>query len=74
MKSIYEEYAEYICSTCKGKCDKEICIIEHYCKEDKNYKEIKCYNYIKDESKIKRIEPELQVTARRTKNFDRLFQ
>lgn len=68
MKSIYEEYAEHICSTCKGKCDKGIYMLVS------DIKEVRCIDYVKDETKIKRIEPELQVTARKIKNFDRLFQ
>ena len=68
MKSIYEEYAEHICTTCKAEeCSKGIYMLMS------DRLEVKCVDYKKDESKIKALEQELQVTARRTKRFDRLF-
>ena len=65
---IFENYVKQICTTCKAEeCNKGICMLMS------DHLEVRCVDYIKDESKIKRIEPELQVTARRSKNFDRLF-
>lgn len=68
MKSIYEEYAEHICTTCKAEeCNKGICMLVS------DHLGVKCVDYIKDETKIIEPEKELQVTARRTKRIDRLF-
>ena len=68
MEGIYKRYIEEICSTCKAEeCVKGICRLES------NILEVKCVDYIKDETKIKPIERELKVTARKSKIYDRLF-
>lgn len=69
MKSIYEEYAEHICTTCKAKeCTKGIYRLIS------DIIEVKCVDYIKDDTKIKPIERELKVTARKNKSFESLYQ
>ena len=61
MKEILKEFVNQICSTCKGKCDKGITFI--YGEE----KAVRCVDYVKDETKIKKIEKDLHVTAKKSK-------
>lgn len=61
MREILKEFIEEICTTCKGECHKGITFI--FGEE----KKIKCVDYIKDESKIKKIEKQLTTTAKHTK-------
>ena len=50
-----------LCECCKSKeCNKNIVTIEY-----KDYKLIKCLDYVKDESKIKGYVAPLEVTAKR---------
>ena len=59
MKDIFEEYAEQICKVCKAEeCTKGIC------KLVSDYLEVKCVDYIRDETKIKKLEKQLYPTAR----------
>lgn len=51
---------KYLCSTCKGKCNRTIVIAK---KEDGV--ELRCYDYVPDKSKIKGYERPLMVTAKR---------
>lgn len=68
MKSIYEEYAEHICTTCKAEeCNKGICMLVS------NYLEVKCVDYIKDETKIKALEQELFPTAKKINPVNKRF-
>lgn len=50
---------KYLCSNCKGKCDKDIRIIK-----TKDTVELKCYDYRPDKSKIHGYVKPLQRTAR----------
>ena len=62
MKSIYEEYAEHICTTCKAEeCGKGICMLMS------DRLEVKCVDYIKDETKIIAPEQKLFPTAKKNK-------
>lgn len=51
---------KYLCSTCKGKCNKTIVITK---KGD--ITELRCYDYVPDRSKIKGYEEPPRVTAKR---------
>lgn len=51
---------KYLCSTCKGKCNRTIVIAK---KGDTT--ELRCYDYVPDKSKIKGYEKPLSVTAKR---------
>ena len=69
MEEIYKRYIEEICTTCKAEeCTKGICRLIS------DIVEVKCVDYIKDETKIKPIERELKVTARKNKSFESLYQ
>ena len=64
MKSIYEDYAEHICTTCKAEeCGKGICVLQS------NHLGVKCVDYIKDETKIKKLEKQLYTTAKQRKSL-----
>lgn len=62
-----EEFKKYICSNCKGQCDKGIVVIE-----DKGLKELRCWDYekrdevegyIRQESRTaKQIKPLMRFT------------
>lgn len=68
MKSIYEEYAEHICTTCKAEeCGKGICMLQS------DHLEVKCVDYEKDESKIKAPEQELFPTAKKINPVNKRF-
>lgn len=68
MEDIYKKYIEYICKVCKAEeCTKGICRLQS------DVLEIKCVDFVKDESKIKPIQPELRVTAKKSRAFDRLY-
>lgn len=68
MKSIYEEYAEHICTTCKAKeCGKGICMLQS------DHLQVKCVDYKKDESKIKPLEQELFPTAKKINPVNKRF-
>lgn len=68
MKSIYEEYAEHICTTCKAEeCSKGICMLQS------NYLGVKCVDYEKDETKIKAPEQELFPTAKKINPVNKRF-
>ena len=68
MKSIYEEYAEHICTTCKAEeCGKGICMLQS------NYLGVKCVDYIKDKTKIKAPEQELFPTAKKINPVNKRF-
>lgn len=68
MKSIYEEYAEHICTTCKAEeCGKGICTLQS------NYLKVKCVDYIKDETKIKAPQQELFPTAKKINPVNKRF-
>ena len=64
MKSIYEEYAEHICTICKAEeCTKGIC------KLVSDHLEVKCVDYVKDETRIKKLEKQLYTTAKQRKSL-----
>ena len=68
MKSIYEEYAEHICTTCKAKeCGKGICMLQS------DHLGVRCVDYEKDETKIKAPEQEILPTAHTKRKSIRLF-
>lgn len=68
MKSIYEEYAEYICTTCKAEeCGKGICMLIG------DSLEVRCIDYVKDESKIIPLEKEVLPTAHTKRKSISLF-
>ena len=68
MKSIYEEYAEHICTTCKAKeCSKGICKLQS------DHLGVKCVDYVKDESKIIPLEKEVLPTAHTKRKSISLF-
>lgn len=68
MKSIYEEYAEHICTTCKAEeCGKGICMLLS------DHLGVKCVDYEKDESKIKPLEKEILPTAHTKRKSISLF-
>ena len=56
-----EEFEKKMCPTCKGDCNKGITFI--YGKENI----VKCVDYVKDESKIKKMQKALGVTAKKGK-------
>lgn len=56
MREILKRFADEICSTCKGECNKGITFMIG---EEKN---VKCVDYIKDESKIIKT-PRGQITT-----------
>ena len=65
---IFEEYAKQICTTCKAEeCNKGICMLvsEHL--------EVKCIDYVKDESRIILIQHEVFPTAKKTKPVNKRF-
>lgn len=57
LEDVFKRYVKEICSTCKAKCDKGICVV--YGKE----LIVQCVDYEKDETKIKEKEPMLPITA-----------
>lgn len=61
MKEILKEFVEEICSTCKGECHKGITFIIG------EEKKVRCVDYVKDETKIKKPEKHLATTAKHTK-------
>lgn len=61
MKEILKEFVEEICSTCKGECYKGITFIIG------EEKKVRCVDYVKDETKVKKPEKELNVTAKKSK-------
>ena len=68
MKTIYEEYAEHICTNCKAEeCTKGIC------KLVSDHLEVKCVDYIKDETKIKKLEKQLCITGKQYKPLMKEF-
>jgi hypothetical protein len=65
---IFEEYAKKMCITCKAeKCDKGICMLIS------DHLEVRCVDYIKDETKI--IEPEKDIfpTAKKINPVNKRF-
>lgn len=68
MKSIYEEYAEHICTTCKAEeCNKGICMLVS------DHLGVKCVDYIKDETKIIETEKEILPTVHTKRKSISLF-
>lgn len=62
LTDIMNEYKEKVCSTCKAEdCGKGICIIQ-----SKDI-EVRCVDYIRDETKIKEREKILLPTAKKRK-------
>ena len=61
MKDILKEYVEKVCSTCKGECHKGITFVFG------ETKKVQCVDYVKDETKVKKPEKELNVTAKKSK-------
>lgn len=61
MKEILKEFVNEICSTCKGECHKGITFIMNAVKE------VRCVDYVKDESKIKKPQKDLYSTAKKSK-------
>lgn len=60
-----EYFRDNICNTCKNKCE-PIIVIE----KDSNTETIKCFNYEKDDTKIKGYIKPLETTAKLKKMFD----
>lgn len=58
---IIDRFTEEICSVCKGECYNGITFIMN--RNDA----VKCVNYIKDETKIKKPIKQLMVTAEKEK-------
>ncbi len=58
MQDLFDEYVEKVCSTCKGICDKGICIVEG--KE----RSVRCVDYVKDKTKIQKSQRTLFTTAK----------
>ena len=61
MKEILKEFEDEVCSTCKGECHRGITFIMN------ENTEVKCVDYIKDETKIKKPEKQLVTTAKQQK-------
>lgn len=61
MKEILKRFVDEICSSCKGECHKGITFIMS---EDKA---VRCVDYIKDETKVKKLDRELKTTAKKDK-------
>lgn len=52
---------KYLCSTCKGNCERGITIIR-----TEDTIELKCFDYVPDKSRIEGYRKPLQVTAKRS--------
>lgn len=63
MGDIFKEFANKICPTCKGKCNKGICAVFG------EVNKVQCIDYIKDESKIERPKPKLERTSKQGKSL-----
>ena len=66
--NIFEDYKKQICTTCKAEeCNKGICMLVS------DNLEVKCVDYIKDETKI--IEPEKDIfpTAKKINPVNKRF-
>ena len=61
MKDILKEFEDEVCSTCKGECHRGITFIMN------GNTEVKCVDYIKDETKINKPEKQLTTTAKQHK-------
>lgn len=61
MKETLKKYVEEICSTCKGECDKGITFIIG------EEKKVRCVDYVKDETKIKKPIRNQNTTAKHQK-------
>lgn len=68
MKNMFEEYVEHICTTCKAEeCEKGICMLQS------NHLGVKCVDYVKDETKIKKLEKQLCITGKQYKPLMKEF-
>ena len=61
LEDIFERYVKEICSTCKAKCGRGICVV--YGKE----LEVQCVDYEKDETKVKAPPEKLIIRANKNK-------
>ena len=61
LQELFKKYRDEICSTCKGKCEKGICILQS------SILEVKCVDYVRDEMKIKKPPDEPKIKAKRHK-------
>ena len=61
MDDTLKRFKDEICTTCKGECHKGITFI--YGEEDK----VRCVDYVKDETKIKKYERRKITTAKQQK-------
>jgi len=69
LQDLLERYKTEICSTCKAKCSKGICIIQS------DVLSVRCLDYVEDERKIKE-QGKVQsfvITAKREKPLMRGF-
>ena len=66
--NIFEDYSKQICTTCKAEeCNKGICMLVS------DHLEVKCVDYIKDETKIIAPEQKLFPTAKKINPVNKRF-
>lgn len=66
--NIFEDYKKQICTTCKAEeCNKGICMLVS------DHLEVKCVDYIKDETKIVELEKDIFPTAKKINLVNKRF-
>lgn len=61
MRDLLKEFVDKVCPTCKSECRRGITFVQD------EVRSVRCLDYIKDESKIKKLEKELYSTANKEK-------
>ena len=62
LQELFKRYKKEICSTCKAKeCNKGICIVQG------KILKVQCLDYVRDETKINKLEKPIIPTAKHTK-------
>ena len=66
--NIFEDYSKQICTTCKAEeCSKGICMLVS------DHLEVRCVDYIKDETKIIEQEKDIFPTAKKINPVNKRF-